>query len=170
MITIRDDFQVTNRFNGGQIGLRSELHRGMFTLTTTAKIAVGDMREQIDIRGTTTLVNLNNAQVGGAYGGLLANASNIGRYTHDEFTYIPELNLNVGLNVTKSLTAFIGYNFLYIDHVARPGTAINPNVNSGLVPFSSNYGATNRPNVTQNLFVQDSYWLMGLNFGMMLRY
>jgi len=170
-ITIRDDFQVTNRFNGGQLGLRGEVRHGMFTVTTTAKIAIGDMREQIDIRGTTSFVNLNNATVGGAFGGLLANASNIGRYTHDEFTYIPELNVNVGLNVTKSLTAFIGYNYLYIDKVARPGTAVNPNVNSSLVPFSSNYGSTTHPSATpNNLFAQDTYWLMGINFGVMLRY
>ena len=108
--------------------------------------------------------------VGTAYGGLYANASNIGRYYHDEFAIIPEGTLNVGLNVTRGLTAFLGYNFLYINNVARPIEQINPVVNSATVPASTNYGSTTRPVVPRNIFVQDEYWLMGVNFGLMMRY
>ena len=170
IIAVLDDFQTTNRFNGGQVAVRGEYRYGMFTFNATAKVGIGDMHEELDIRGGTAILNITNGQMGTAYGGLLANSSNIGHYTHDEFSVIPELNLNVGIAVTKSLSAFIGYNYLYINKVARPGNEINPVVNTGVVPFSSNYGATNRPGVTQNLFMQDSYWLMGLNFGMVLKY
>ena len=57
--------------------------------------------------------------------------------SHDEFAIIPEATLNLGLNVTRGLTAFAGYNFMYIDNVARPMQQINPIVNSATVPFTS---------------------------------
>jgi hypothetical protein len=43
-------------------------------------------------------------------------------------------------------------------------------VNTATVPASPNYGALDRPGVATNLFVQDEFWLMGVNFGFMLRY
>jgi hypothetical protein len=170
LITVRDDFRVTNRFNGGQVGLRAEARHGMFTFAATGKLALGNMHQRLEINGTTGVIDPSRNQIGGALGGLLANASNIGRYNHDEFAVIPEVNLNLGLNVTRGLTTFIGYNFLYIDNVARPASQINPIVNTATVPLSPNYGATNRPAVVNQLFNQDEYWLMGVNFGFMLRY
>lgn len=169
-ILIQDMFKVTNRFNGGQVGFRSEARYGMFSLALTGKLALGHMQERLEISGASGFIDPVRGRVGTAYGGLLANASNIGRYNHDEFTVIPEANINLGINVTRGLTAFVGYNFLYVNNVARPGSQINPIVNTATVPFSPNYGASGRPIVPQSLFAQDDYWLMGVNFGFMLRY
>jgi hypothetical protein len=175
-VVVQDSFKVTNRFNGGQVGLRGETRYGMFTFNATAKVAIGDMNQRLEIQGAsgyadlTRPVNNGMPNAGSAFGGLYANASNIGRYQHDEFTVIPELNMNMGLNVTRSLTAYLGYNFLYINQVARPGDQINPIVNSATVPFSPNYGALGRPVVPGLVFHESTYWLMGVNFGMMLRF
>jgi hypothetical protein len=169
VITVEDSFRVTNRFNGGQVGLRGESRYGMFTLVTTGKLAIGHMHQRLDIDGSTVAVDPVSGASGAFFGGLLANASNIGSYNHDEFAVIPEANVNLGLNISRGLTAFIGYNFLYINRVARPGTQINPIVNSATVPFSGNFGQ-NRPFVPLNIFTQDDYWIMGVNFGFQLRY
>lgn len=176
-IVVQDSFQVTNRFNGGVVGLRGEARYGMFTTSTTVKLAFGDMNQRLDIKGYSGYADLSRPNpisggpnIGSAYGGLYANASNIGHYNHDEFAFMPEVNMNLGLNVTRGLTAFIGYNFLYINNIARPASQINPIVNSATVPFSPNYGAGNRPRVPQELFTQDEFWLMGINFGLMMRY
>ena len=177
-IDIRDNIRTQNRFNGGQVGLRSEVRYGMFTLALSGKLGFGHMHQVVDISGDTSITDptivsaatARDPRTGFAFGGLYANASNIGRYNHDEFVIIPEANVNLGLNITRGLTGFIGYNFLYIDNVVRPGTQLNPIVNTATVPASPNYGALNRPGVVNNLFEQDEFWLMGVNFGFMLRY
>lgn len=176
-IAVQDSFAVTNRFNGGVVGLRSEVRYGMFTTSATAKFAFGNMNQRLSIQGRSGYTDLSRPNpisggpnIGSAYGGLFANASNIGQYSHDEFGFMPEVNLNLGLNVTRGLTAFVGYNFLWINSVARPADQINPIVNTATVPFNANYGAGNRPGVPQQLFVQSDYWMMGLNFGVMMRY
>jgi hypothetical protein len=176
-VLVQDSFHVSNRFNGGVVGIRGEARYGMFTYGTTMKFAFGNMNERLEIQGFSGYSDLSkpNPTTGGintgsAYGGLYANASNIGRYSHDEFAFIPEININLGLNVTRGLTAYVGYNFMYINNIARPGSQINPIVNTATVPFSPNYGATGRPLTPQNLFQQDDFWVMGLNFGLMMRY
>ena len=56
------------------------------------------------------------------------------------------MTFNVGVNLTKSITVFVGYNFMYISQVARPGNQINPVIDSTTVPFSPNFGGLgNRP-------------------------
>ena len=176
-VVVQDSFHVTNRFNGGVVGLRGEARYGMFTTTTTVKLAFGDMNQRLEIKGASGYADLSKPNpvtgginTGSAYGGLYANASNIGSYNNDQFAFMPEINLNIGLNVTRGLTAYLGYNFLYINNIARPADQINPIVNTATVPFSPNYGAANRPSVPRQIFAQDEYYLMGINFGLMMRY
>jgi len=176
-VVVQDSFHVVNRFNGGVVGLRGEVRYGMFTTTTTMKFAFGNMNERLEIAGASGYTDLSkpNPTTGGintgsAFGGLYANASNIGRYNHDEFAFIPEININLGLNVTRGLTAYLGYNFMYINNIARPADQINPIVNTATVPFSPNYGSTTRPTVPRIIFDQDEFWMMGVNFGLMMRY
>jgi len=176
-IVVQDSFSVVNRFHGGVVGLRSEVRYGMFTTNVTAKLAFGNMNQRLAIKGNSGYADLSRPNpisggpnIGSAYGGLFANASNIGEYNNDEFAFMPEMNINFGLNVTRGLTAFLGYNFLYINNIARPADQLNPIVNTATVPFSPNYGAGNRPSVPRQIFAQDEFWMMGVNFGLMMRY
>ena len=59
--------------------------------------------------------------------------------------------------ITRGITGYVGYNFLYVNKVARPGSQINPVVNTASVPFSPNFGTT-RPLTTSGLFAQDDFW------------
>lgn len=169
-VTVTDDFRVTNRFNGGNFGLRANVRHGLFTVDATGKIGVGNMEQRVDIRGESSFVDGSRGTSGAAFGGLYANAANIGRYNRDEFAIIPEGSINVGVAVTRSLTAFVGYSYLYVSEVIRPGQLINPVVNSATVPFSGNYGAVNRPNAPGIVVESDDYWIQGVNFGFTLRY
>jgi hypothetical protein len=169
-IEVRDSFKVWNQFYGGQIGLRTEWRLGgAYSLMVTGKFAMGDMHETIEVNGASGFFDPVRGQLGTAVGGLLANAGNIGRYHRDEFAIIPEVNASLGIAISQSITGYIGYNFLYVNKVARPGSQINPVVNTASVPFSPNYG-TNRPFTTNGLFAQDDFWLMGVNFGLNFRY
>jgi hypothetical protein len=169
-IQVTDRFVATNRFNGATFGFRHEARCGMFTLTTIAKLGVGNMHQELEIEGSTAFANPNTGRAGSSYGGLFANASNIGRFNNDEFAVIPELTMNVGINLTKQLNMFVGYNFLYINKVARPGAQINPIVDASTIPLSPTYGATGQVPGFQRLFVQDEFWLTGVNFGFSFRY
>jgi hypothetical protein len=135
---------------------------------------MGDMQQIVEISGFTYVANaanaINPATVGTAYGGLLANASNIGRYSHDDFAVIPQATINFGVNLTRSLSLYVGYNYMYMDHVVRPGDQINPVVNSSAVPLSANYGANGTTPTPRLSFNQTDYWLMGANFGMTFKY
>jgi hypothetical protein len=168
-ILITDRFTTQNLFNGTTVGFRNEIRYGMFSLDTIAKIGLGDMQQILQVSGTTTTVSGTGA-VGSAYGGLLANASNIGRFTHNDFAVIPEIQLNLGVNLTHSLSAFIGYNFMYMNNVIRPGTQLSPVVDSTSVPLSANYGAGGSVPAVHPNFVLTNYWLQGANFGLSFKY
>ncbi|HEV3385422.1 MAG TPA: BBP7 family outer membrane beta-barrel protein [Gemmata sp.] len=173
-IAISDRFTTTNLFNGTTFALRGEARYGMFSLEAIGKIGLGDMHQIVDIAGFTYVQNTTTTTVPGnlgtAYGGLLANASNIGRFQHDDFSFIPEATLNVGINLTRSLSAFVGYNFMYMTHVVRPGDQVSPNVDSTTVPLSVRYGNINSTPAPTITFNQTSYYLMGVNFGMAFKY
>lgn len=175
-VTISDHFRTRNQFNGFNTGIRGEIKRGMFIFGASGKIAIGHMRQELEIngatdigRGTATGSTLVPVVTGRSFGGLYANASNIGRINNDEFAVIPELNLNLGLAVTRNLSMHVGYNLIYMDKVIRPATEFPLTVNSATVPFSPNFG-TARPRAVQTFFNQDDFWLMGLNTGFTLRF
>ncbi|MBX9581446.1 MAG: BBP7 family outer membrane beta-barrel protein, partial [Gemmataceae bacterium] len=167
---VTDRFTVANRFNGGNFGLRTEVRHGMWSVMATGKIAVGNMEYRADIDGKTEFVDLSRGAAGGTYGGLLANAGNIGRYKDNEFVVIPEGTINVGIALTRSLTGFVGYNYLWISDVVRPGTLAGPVVNTATVPLSPNYGAAGRPAAPRIVLARDDYWVQGVNLGFLLRY
>jgi hypothetical protein len=168
-VNIADKFSVTNHFNGADFALRGQARWGMFSLTTTGRVAVGNMHETLRVRGVTSFVNNDLQQAGYAFGGLYANSTNIGNYSTDKFTVIPELNVSLGINVTRSLSLFVGYNFIYIDNVIRPGNQLNPVINPATIPFSATYGnATTTPAPAK--LVQSDFWYHAVNFGFQFRY
>lgn len=187
IIEIRDRFTTINSFNGLVIGLKGEARYGMVTTTLFGKVAVGNMHERVDIfgggaffdrtgrsgtaAGTFGGFNTNvGGGVGAAYGGVLANAGNIGTFTQDRFTYIPEGGGHIGIALTRGLTGYIGANFIYFPDVVRPGDFANPVVSSNAIPFSASYntpGLLRSPGVR---FVQRDHWIGGAYVGLMLRY
>lgn len=169
-VTVADRFVTTNNFNGGNFGLRTEIRYGMWSLHAVGKVAVGNMHQTLRIRGITSFEDHATGRSGYAFGGLYANTSNIGTYTHDEFCIIPEVNLNIGINLTKSLSMYMGYNFVYVSRVIRPGNQLTPFIDSTTIPFSSQYGnAGGVPGVMKAL-VQDDFWLQGVSFGFAFKY
>lgn len=186
-VIIRDQFRATNKFNGFVLGFRGETRYGMVTTSTTAKIAIGNMHERIEITGYSSFFDPTgrsgtragtlggfNLGVGGgagaAVGGVLANPSNIGTFVKDRFSYIPEGSFDVGIALTKGLTGYIGVSIIYIPEVIRPGNIINPLVSSAAIPFAPNYGAADAPRGPSVNFVQDHFLLGGVNFGLKYTY
>jgi hypothetical protein len=106
-----------------------------------------------------------------AVGGLLALPTNIGHFSRDRFSVVPEIGVNLGYQLTDHLRAYVGYNFLYWTNVVRPGAQIDRVLDVTLIPNFPVPGAVptgqNRPMVP---FKENDFWAQGINFGLEFRW
>ena len=164
-----DHFTTKNRFYGGQVGSSIDLRDGPWSLTLIGKIALGGIERVTEIQGYSTDTNPPRGFPGGTLpGGILAQPSNFGRHEHNRFSWIPELTANFGYQLTCHVRGFVGYNLLFIDHVVRPGDAVdfgvNPSNIRGLTPTSP---VPVRP---VPVFNDSLFWAQGINFGLEVRF
>jgi hypothetical protein len=98
-------------------------------------------------------------------GGLLAAGPNLGTFTRDQFSVVPEVTVNLGFRVTPNLKAYVGYNFLYWSNVIRPGDQIDGVVDLSFVPNGPvvQPSGLNRPRPP---FKQSDLWITGIQFGL----
>jgi hypothetical protein len=146
-------------FNGAQIGLAGECRFDRFYVQGSGKIAFGVNSGRLDVDGfTRTQTPGSPATV--ASGGLLTGASNIGSSRDEHFSVVPEANFNIGYQVTDHWRAFVGYTFIYLSSVARPGQSIDLNI------------GTSTAGVTQPVRneVNSDFWMHGINVGVEARY
>jgi hypothetical protein len=161
-----DQFNTRNLFYGGEIGIRAEVWQGRWFADITGGVALGTTQQTTDINGSTTLTP-PVAGFGGR-GDLLTGTSNIGHYSRNVFSVLPELGFNVGYQVTNNLGLYIGYTFLYWTNVTRPGDAIDLQVNSTRTPVS--LVPPSGPAAPLFTFRSSDFWVQGINFGMRVRY
>jgi hypothetical protein len=169
-IIVTDRFDTRNQFNGGQMGIAGEWRYGRLVLGGSVKLALGNMHETMDIHGSTSITSATPGVPTRQFGsGLLALSSNSGTFSRDQFAVVPEVGLQVGFQLTDHLRAFVGYNFLYINNVVRPGDQIDRVLNTNLIPpFTPNAPAgPARPIVP---FKTTDFWAQGVNLGLEFRY
>lgn len=170
-IIVQDSFGTLNQFHGGQVGASAEFRRGRWVVVGTAKIALGVVHQTIDINGFTSITTGGGGQIF-VPAGLLAVASNSGRFTRDRFAVAPEIGIKLGYQLTERLRVHVGYDFLYLSNVVRPGDQIDRSIDVNQVPFFSNVplpapAGASRPLVP---FATTDFWAQGLNFGMEFRW
>lgn len=163
-LSLADSFQTRNQFYGGLIGTRGEWRFGPVFIDVTNTIALGPNHEIVDIYGRTTALMPGNPTLPG---GLLAagfgaqnvmgpigpnpgaptvttailRQGNIGRYTTNRFVAAPEVGIEAGTYVTSHIRLGVGYNFLYMTDVARPGRQVDTQINTRFVPSSPAFGS-----------------------------
>jgi hypothetical protein len=167
-VVVTDRFDTRNEFYGGQVGVAAEWKYGRWFVDGTFKLALGDVHQVVDIHGSTTITSAGAApRVTNA--GLLALASNSGTFSRDQFAVAPELTLKVGYQVTERLRAYLGYNFLYLSSVVRPGDQIDRTLDVNQIPGnpSTPVPPPARPLVP---FKTSDFWAQGLVFGLEWRY
>jgi hypothetical protein len=192
-VNVIDEYKVRNQFYGGDVGFFQQIEFGRFFLGMTGKIGLGDMHQIADITGvtnvpvtisssansfsnTTTGANFNSTTYtqgvlnNPAQGGLLAQGNQLGRFTRDSFAVVPELNLAFGYQITSSMSAFIGYNMIYMSRVTRPNDLIYGQSSSALQPTSPNFGSAGAAQSTFNPFPNTGFWIQGVNVGVTFRY
>lgn len=169
-IVVVDTFDSSNDFYGGQVGIRSNINYGRCNIALTGKIAFGLMHEVMDVRGTTSLVDAALGINATANGGIFATSQNIGKYKNDEFAVIPEVGMNLGYQWCSWLSSYVGYNFMYVSRVARPGDALPIGTNPALMPSSNNFGIGAVTAVPNTTISQSDFWIQGVTFGFNVRY
>ena len=164
-IDVIDMFDAHNEFHGGEFGLVSEVRRGRWTLTSLAKLSVGNMRETIRIAGSQTTTTPNNASTV-HNGGLLALPTNIGTYSRDVTAWIPEIGVSAAWEVRDWLRLSVGYNAIWISDVAFSGDQIDTTIN----PSQLSGGILIGPAQPAFAFHDTEYWLHGLTLGATLTF
>jgi hypothetical protein len=164
-----DEFDTHNRFYGGQVGARAEYWWGRFFTDALAKVALGSTHESVTINGAT-IISAPGATPVVREGGLLALPTNIGHFSRDRFSVVPEVGINVGYAITSNLRAFVGYTFLYWSDVARPGNQIDRVINPTQIPTNMGAGTLVGPARPAVNLRDTDFWAQGVNFGVEFRY
>lgn len=149
-----DQFEAHNQFSGGQIGVSFQYLRERWSVGGSAKLAIGATHQAVTVDGSTIVFPVNGDAVpllGGNYATV-----QIGGYSKNRFAVAPEAQLNVGYQISPYLRALVGYDFLFLSSVARPGNQID-----------NNYDGVNRPTV---FLASSTYWAQGLTMGLQLSY
>jgi hypothetical protein len=103
-------------------------------------------------------------------GGVRALPTNIGHYAREEFAVVPETILQMGYQPVSSLRFFIGYNFLYMSNVLRPGGTIDTRVNAYQIPSLVYYNPALQAFHPVFQFHSDTFWAQGINAGIELKF
>jgi hypothetical protein len=168
-LTDFDRFRTANGFDGVQIGARDKLDYQNWELSGAVKVAFGVTHETVDIQGATTL-NTPGAAAQTAPGGILAQVTNIGHYTSDRFTVVPELEVKAAYQIARGLWVHVGYDIIYWSDVARAGNQIDRTVNPGIVPSDQLFGTPGGPARPAFTFNHTDFWAQGITAGLEYRY
>jgi hypothetical protein len=161
-LDVRDTFTAENDFHGGEIGINSTYcHRG-FVIDLLAKVAVGNVHQDLEVRGQTVRTVPNSPPVTDDLG-FLALPTNIGQRTRNRFAFLPEVNLDIRYPLTHSLQLTAGYSLLYLTKVVRSGDQVDTVINPS--QFPQNGGVVTDPIRPAPLFQDTAIWAQGLNLG-----
>lgn len=161
-IEFHDAYEVENNFNGAELGLNYMTQRCRWVLDMTAKLGLGNVRSTCSIDGHSRVV------VPGIFdqtmtGGFLTAGSRLGTFESDSFAVLPQAEVRLGYCVMSSLRFHVGYNFMFLDNVVRPGSLISTQVDSDdflvdATPAADDLGPDKDA-------IEQGVWLQGVNFG-----
>ena len=164
-----DVFRTVNQFFGPQIGGRLAWEYGPFTPEGFVKLALGAGEEKTTIDGSTTKISPAGNQT--VPGGILAVPSNMGNHSRTVMGIVPEVGLNLGVELTQHVRLNLGYSLLLWNHVVRPGSQYDRSVNPNQVPGSPTFGAaSNAPFSPTYRFNDEFFWTHTFNIGVDIHY
>ena len=174
-VLVTDRFRTRNQFYGADLGSLIELRQGIVFLDLTPRVAFGPTHQITEIDGRTTVAGGNTVR-----GGLLATGGpgstdsfpdgNIGRFTTSRFTLVTELGAQLGVQLTKSARVAVGYNFLYLNNVARPASQYSGAVNPRTIPLSQSFGTLSGSRAPQLTLDREDFYSHGVSATFQLMY
>lgn len=171
--TTQDRIRVYNHFVGGQIGGEVDAKFGSFFINSRLKGGVGTIFQHANVDSNTRVINNDPAVTTPASratsGGLLVGPADVGQHDKTRFGFVGEFNLKVGYQITDWLRGYVGYDGLYLGHVARAGASSVINTLNTNVRVAN---STNNVNVSAPAFRfnDQDLWAQGVNFGFELSY
>jgi hypothetical protein len=164
-----DSFRTRNEFHGGQLGARLEVRRDMFTFGVSQKFGIGSNTQILLTEGKTMATVLDVSRV--APGGVRVLPSNAGRDTNDDFSFIADTRIEVGVQLTKCFSVRAGYNLLFWSDVLRPANVVSPVLTLSQVPVDPSFSSTPVPNARPvNVFRSSDFLAQGLSVAAVLEW
>lgn len=158
---IQDRFRTSNDFDGGVIGFNYERRFSHYFIGIRPTVALGNTHTVVTIDGSTQIIAPNGTSQTFP-GGLLTQPTNIGRYSSNTFSVVPEITVRAGVQLTDHLRAFVSYNYLYWSQVARAGDQIDLRVNTNQIAPPT---ALNGPANPAFELRRTGYYVQGIGFG-----
>ncbi len=156
---VQDRFGTGNNFNGGQLGVNLQFTRGYWTWDLLGKLALGGVSQRANINGQTVTTAPGEDPII-REGGVLALASNSGRHDQTVFGVLPEFDINLRYQWSPLWRVNVGYTFMALTNVLRPGDQIDLNIDPAQFP----------PGVAGTFpefnFNESDIWLQGINVGL----
>ena len=163
----QDRFHAQNNFYGGQFGARLDYNACNFFFNIKGKVALGAMCQKLGIHGQFITDTLNS-ELQKFNQGFFALPTNIGNHKKTRFSVIPEVNINLGYQVTECFRLKLGYTFIYATNVLWAGKQIDRKINptqSIVLKNNSDVHLVGDPSPKASL-KSESLWVQGLNVGL----
>jgi hypothetical protein len=92
----------------------------------------------------------------------------MGTYSRDRFAVVPEASATLGYQLARGLRMTVGYTFIFLSRVARPGDQIDLALNPNLFPPEEDpFSGPLRPAFP---FRDSRFWAQGISFGLEYRW
>lgn len=167
----QDKFNTENNFYGGQIGASYRQTFSCFFFDVRGKLALGAMCQKSNINGEFHTNEFTGSEET-FEGGFFALPTNIGHHKKTTFAVIPEVNLNLGYNITDNFCIYVGYSALYASRVLRSAKQMSSSLNP---TQSANIEFTPTPELVgeaspKSKLRSTGLWAQGLNVGLDLTF
>lgn len=184
----KDHFRTLNKFYGLEIGARGWIELCDWKFMGSGQISLGGMTQRVQIKGssqfttkTSTVpyetISINGIPLevatgdapvtttltGKSKGGLFAQPTNTGRHKRLVFAAVFQGELKAAYPITCNFGIRIGYTFLYLSSVVRPGDQIDRRIDGELLATPPSDAGARRPRFC---FSSSDYWAQGLNVGL----
>ncbi len=158
-----DNFGTHNQFYSGQLGFKAESHYDIFFATLQGNLALGVNEQTVSLRGSSSV---SAPTLITAPGGLFVQPSNIGTQTRNQFAVLPDVKVQLGANLTQNIRLSVGYDFMYLNNVVRPGDQIDRTINFTQNAIIDPPGTLTGPARPGKRFQTTDFWAQGVSVGL----
>ncbi|MBX7103483.1 MAG: BBP7 family outer membrane beta-barrel protein [Gemmataceae bacterium] len=167
---ITDVFSTRSDFIGLDLGFKSHWQRNCWSMDVVTRIALGGTHQTIRNNAGTTLTAPGFFADTPGFGRLIT-ATNIGEFTKDVFSVVPEIGATLAYQPTSWCRFNVGYNWTYWTNVIRAGDqvdhVVNPNGVASLPQFNPTQIEPRRPAI---IFNQSDLWIQSVSLGVQFMY
>ena len=131
----KDSFRTSNNFYGPQVGLKAHYDVQGWHFRGFAKLAVGCMHQKVHIAGKSQTSDGNlfymtkNTGNDVLPGAVFAEPTNSGSHHRNKFALALETGVNLSYQFSSCFEVGVGYNFLWLNQLFRPGKQIDRKIN-----------------------------------------